>query len=102
MDVPTDSAGNVPCRSAESLEETSEEMANSMKKPQPLVPRPAPPRCEFCGEASYSATRIHPQCALRRASIAERAAAKALLGHEPAARGRKSPWGNERRQNRAT
>ena len=37
------------------------------KKPEPLISRRIHDRCAVCGETSYSASGIHPQCAVRHA-----------------------------------
>lgn len=37
------------------------------KKPEPLCPPSSRQRCPVCGEASYSASGIHPQCAVKQA-----------------------------------
>lgn len=39
----------------------------SNKKPAPLIPQKSNTRCPVCGEISYSAGGIHPQCAAERA-----------------------------------
>ncbi|SFI49650.1 hypothetical protein [Planctomicrobium piriforme] len=36
-------------------------------KPLPLFPGPARARCPHCGQTSYSAGGIHPQCSVRAA-----------------------------------
>ncbi|MDA1165094.1 MAG: hypothetical protein O3B13_18510 [Planctomycetota bacterium] len=37
------------------------------KKPQPLIQSRERPRCQVCGEISYSLAGIHPQCEVKRA-----------------------------------
>lgn len=37
------------------------------RKPQPLYPAPVRKRCPVCGEPSYSAGGVHPQCCVRQA-----------------------------------
>jgi hypothetical protein len=37
------------------------------KKPEPLIHRRKRQRCPVCHELSYSASGIHPQCAVRQA-----------------------------------
>lgn len=37
------------------------------KKPGPLFKAPSRTQCPICGKASYSATGIHPQCAVEQA-----------------------------------
>jgi len=36
-------------------------------KPEPLFAEPIRKRCPICGERTYSAVGIHPQCAVRQA-----------------------------------
>ena len=38
----------------------------SANKPIPLYHRPSPPHCPICGQVSYSAAGIHPQCCTRQ------------------------------------
>jgi hypothetical protein len=45
----------------------------SEKKPLPLIKMPKRKECPVCGHASYSATGIHPQCALSQADAQRRA-----------------------------
>lgn len=60
----------------------------SEKKPSPLIIWPKPKICPVCGHASYSASGLHPQCAM---SLADRlqskrwaTEAKANTGNPPA------------------
>lgn len=38
----------------------------SEKKPTPLIEGPPKKRCPVCGEISYSAAGIHPQCSVKK------------------------------------
>lgn len=47
------------------------------KKPEPLETLPVRERCPVCSKTVYSATGIHPQCAMSRAAaVADAAAAR--------------------------
>jgi hypothetical protein len=51
-----------------------------ISKPDPLIAaRATRAACPVCGKVSYSATGIHPQCAMNRAATAIHLAAKANL-----------------------
>lgn len=39
------------------------------RKPQPLYAPPFRSHCPVCGEVSYSAAGIHPQCAMQQADV---------------------------------
>ncbi|MBX3415008.1 MAG: hypothetical protein KF708_20155 [Pirellulales bacterium] len=57
----------------------------SDKKPIPAAPEVARKRCPVCDKAVYSASGIHPQCALSRESAEQFAAQKAAREAAPAA-----------------
>jgi hypothetical protein len=45
----------------------------SNKKPEPIFPASKPNLCPVCGEVTYSAAGIHPQCAVKQADQKRRA-----------------------------
>jgi len=45
----------------------------SEKKPEPIVLSPQPKLCPICGKPTYSATGIHPQCAMFQADAPRQA-----------------------------
>lgn len=71
---------NLPNRLAVILSEKS--MNN---KPRPLFAPPKRKSCPVCGETSYSAAGIHPQCAAREADAKRMQAIKPALAKAKAA-----------------
>jgi hypothetical protein len=62
----------------------------SINKPSPLVPEPIRQVCPVCRKFSYSASGIHPQCAMAKADQARsekikllKAAAESLMPDQP-------------------
>lgn len=55
----------------------------SNKKPQPLISEKPIRRCPVCNDISYSASGIHPQCAVLREDTKRMDRLKALrAGHD--------------------
>lgn len=58
----------------------------SHNKPEPIHSRPEPSPCPVCGKVSYSAARIHPQCAARQADEKRKESFKQDKGGEKKAK----------------
>lgn len=64
----------------------------SEKKSTPTLPEVVRNRCPVCDKAVYSASGIHPQCAMSRESAELRAAQKAATEAAPPKPAVQQPW----------
>jgi hypothetical protein len=60
-------------------------------KPKPLCDRAAPRVCPVCRQTSYSASGIHPQCAMRQADAERMEKLKDAAPATPTVR-KPAPW----------